>query len=63
MFEVTLQEMVDCINRELSFRSRVYPRWVRDGKLSQKVADMEMIRMQAIRDKLVSLQQQEKAAA
>ena len=62
MFEVTMQEMVDCINRELAFRSRVYPRWVRDGKMSQKAADMEMIRMQAVRDKLVSLQRQEKAA-
>lgn len=63
MFEVTLQEMIDCINRELSFRSRVYPRWVRDGKLGQKAADMEMIRMQAVRDKLVSLLQQEKVSA
>ena len=56
MFEITLQEQIDCVDRELSMRSRVYPRWVSEKKLTQALADKEMARMRAVRATLASLQ-------
>lgn len=45
---ITLEEQIACIERELAFRVRGYPRWVRDGKLTQSNADVEMLRMSAV---------------
>ena len=55
MFEVTLQDQIDCVTREIGFREKLYPRWVRDHKLTQKVADLEIARMRAVRETLVNL--------
>lgn len=56
MFEVTLQDQIDCVTREIGFRERLFPRWVRDNKLTQKTADLEIARMKAVRETLVNLQ-------
>jgi len=45
---VPLEEQIACVERELVFRERVYPRWVRDGKLLELTADLEMLRMRAV---------------
>lgn len=55
MFEITLQEQIDCVDRELNMRGRVYPRWVSERKLTQALADKEMARMRAVRATLASL--------
>lgn len=55
MFEVTLLEQLECVNREISLRSRVYPRWVSTGKLTQDLADKEMARMRAVRSTIAEL--------
>ncbi len=46
---VTIAEQVACVDRELGMRARVYPRWVKAGKLTQAAADLEMARMTAVR--------------
>lgn len=55
MFEVTIEEMLACVERELAFRARVYPRWVAQKKLTQATADEEMRRMDAVREALPAL--------
>lgn len=37
-----------CAERELAMRERVYPRWVRDGKMKAADADREIACMRAI---------------
>lgn len=52
MYEVTLANQIASVERELAMRARVYPRWVKDGKLTQEAADEEVRRMTAVRDTL-----------
>ncbi len=47
--DVTIAEQVACVDRELGMRNRVYPRWVKAGKLTQTAADLEISRMTAVR--------------
>lgn len=49
----SIGELIKCVDRELAFRSRVYPRWVEKKKLAQVTADQEMARMRAVRARLV----------
>lgn len=53
---VTLDEQIACIQREQRMRGKLYPRWVRDGKLTQKLADQETATLQAVLDTLLRLQ-------
>ena len=53
MDSVTIAEQISCVDRELGMRSRVYPRWVKNGKLNQAAADLEIKRMEAVRATLV----------
>ncbi len=39
-----------CVERELSMRKRVYPRWIADGRMKQADADEQIRIMEAIRD-------------
>lgn len=57
--EHTLAELVACVEREIGFREKVYPRWVNSAppKLTQAVADLELGRMRAVRDRLLALQE------
>lgn len=45
---VSIDEQIACVARELAMRSNVYPRWVKQGKLSQENADKEMRRLTAV---------------
>lgn len=49
---VTVAEMVACVEREITMRRRVYPRWVADGRLTQVKADHEVRAMRAVLAKL-----------
>ena len=37
--QLTMEEVLIELNRELCKRREVYPRWVKDGKLSARVAE------------------------
>lgn len=52
---ISIEDMVACIEREIGFRERCYPRWVADKKLTQKTADLEIARMKSIKRVLVEM--------
>ena len=45
---VSLLDQAAAVEREIRMREKLYPRWVRDGKLTQKLADLELERMRAV---------------
>jgi hypothetical protein len=45
---VPLADQIKCARRELAMRERVYPKWVRDGRMTRDAADRETAAMQAI---------------
>ena len=53
--EITLDQMIQCVDREIGMRERSYPRWVEQKKLLQATADQELARMRAVRDLLLDL--------
>lgn len=55
MEHVTLPQMIECVDRELGFRQRVYPRWINAAKpkITPKKAEEELARMRAVRARLV----------
>ena len=55
MFEISLDDQIAAVAREISFRERLYPRWVRNKRLTQKTADLEIARMRAVHETLVNL--------
>lgn len=61
--EVTLDEQIQCVERELAMRRRVYPRWVNSPrpKLTREAADREIARMEAVRLTLVRLRADQQA--
>ncbi|MBO4221994.1 hypothetical protein [Bradyrhizobium neotropicale] len=52
-------DKLKCIERELVYRKRVYPRLVAKGTMSEETARHEIALMQAIADDYRSLAQQE----
>ena len=49
---VLIADQIACIEREIGYRLRVYPRRVADGKMTQQLADRELDRMRAVLDTL-----------
>jgi len=49
---VTIEEMVQCVKREIGFRKQVFPRRVQLGSMSQQEMDKEILQMTAILEKL-----------
>ena len=54
---ITIEEQIACIERELGMRVKLYPRWVKGGKLTQAAADEELARMRAVLLTLQRVQQ------
>ena len=54
---VPIEEQIACIERELGFRERLYPRWVKLAKLTQENADVELARIRAVLASLRRIQQ------
>lgn len=52
---VTIEEQVECVERELGYRERVYARRVEAGKMSQQQATRELERMAAVLETLRGL--------
>ena len=51
--EVDLNDLLGCCRRELSFRQRVYPKWVDKGTMTEKKAEAEIALMRSLCDFLV----------
>lgn len=45
---VPIDEQIACVERELRFRRKTYPRLVRSRQLTQVLADKELERMEAV---------------
>jgi len=44
-----LRQQIEEIDRELTKRAEVYPRWVRAGKIKQSQADYHVARLEAVK--------------
>lgn len=45
---ISIVDQLSCAKRELAMRQNVYPKWVRDGRMTQAKADDEIECMQSI---------------
>ncbi|MBC7447436.1 MAG: hypothetical protein H7330_05200 [Hymenobacteraceae bacterium] len=59
VLSTTPQQRIAELERELTTRERVYPQWVRDGKITQPTADH---RLQVLRDYRTRYPQPEQAS-
>lgn len=48
MVDISIEEQISCVKRELGMRHSVYERRVRDGKMTQEKADKEIAGMEAV---------------
>jgi len=51
----TREQLLECVDRELRLRERVYPRWVSLGRMSHSKAEDEKALMGAVRAVLAQL--------
>ena len=49
---ITIDDMIKCVEREIGMRMRVYPRWVEQHKMSQEKAVLEISTMQVVLEQL-----------
>ena len=56
----TAEEKQKCAERELRMRSRVYPRWVEQGRMSSANAEREIALMAAIHQDYCTLAAKER---
>lgn len=56
---ITIDDMIKCVEREIGMRMRVYPRWIEQHKMSIEKADLEIRTMQAVLDRLKKLREAE----
>jgi len=61
MADIDIADQISCIEREIGYRVRVYPRWVAAGKMTQAKADLELARMQAALNTLREVENERKA--
>lgn len=45
---VPIEKQIQCVAREIKMRERCYPRWVRQGRMTEKQATDELERMRAV---------------
>ena len=48
MPEISIDDQIACVRRELRLRQSAYPRWVARGSMLQRDADRELQAMQAV---------------
>jgi hypothetical protein len=53
--EVSLDDQIACVDREIRMRRKNYPRLVKRQQLTQKVATLEIERMEAVRKTLLGV--------
>lgn len=49
---VTLEDQIKCVEREIKFRVKCYPRFVANAKMAQATADKETRHMMAVLETL-----------
>lgn len=45
---ITIEAQIECVQREINMRERVYPRRVADGKMTQALAAEQLELMRAV---------------
>jgi hypothetical protein len=50
--QISIEEQVQCAERELEKRMKFYPKWVSEGRMNQLKADREIAGMEAIIESL-----------
>ena len=55
LFPFTDTDLLREIDREIELRKRVYPRWVEDGRMTEKKAAMHLALMRAVKQRLAGL--------
>lgn len=54
---VTLEIQIATVKREIGIRERVYPAWVKNGRMKQDASDREITNMKAVLHMLMKLQE------
>ncbi len=49
---IPIEAQIQCVQREIKMRERVYARWVEAGRMSQRKADDEIATMRAVLETL-----------
>jgi hypothetical protein len=52
----TLSQQIACVKREIAYRVNTYPRWVRDLRMKQHVADEQIALMRDVLKTLLAIQ-------
>ena len=52
----TIHGQIECVKREIRMREKVYPRWVKNGRMTAQKARDEIESMQAVLDTLEGIQ-------
>lgn len=60
---ITLEQQIKSVRREIAMRERVYPAWVRGGKMKQENADYEIEAMKSVAATLETLLHEKAAQA
>lgn len=55
--QVSIERQLECVERELKFRKRVYARRVLQGLMTQAQADEEIACMEAVRATLIKVKE------
>lgn len=58
-----IKEQIECVKREIAMRYRVYPNWVKSGKMKQWQVEIEITRMEAVLESLQKVAQFEEIHA
>lgn len=56
--EPDIFEQIEAVDREITYRKRVYARWVENGKMTHQFADRQIHLMQAVLATLMKLKDQ-----
>ncbi len=52
--QISIEDQIKCVEREIGMRQRAYPRWVKAGTMNEGTATKEIQHMKAV---LVTLQE------
>ncbi len=58
--QITIDEQIAEVKREIAMRNKVYPKWIEAGSLAKAKADFQILAMEAV---LISLQDLAKKTA
>ena len=59
--QISIDQMIACVEREIGMREKHYPRWVKQKKIPQTTADQELARMRAVRGLLIDVLAEQQA--